>query len=316
MTAAETLTILRSRTRRLAKTIHPDGSISPWDEAKHFDIFEHPIADLEALALLLKRLEQRWDCAVVRGKPADPERTRGVRRLLAPDSETGDLPTLHEAPRRWVALDVDGVPRPDSIDPADLPGCAVVVISCLPSEFRPGAFVVQATAGHGTKRGIRLRLWCWLSRPVAGPELKFWLRSAPVDPRVFIANQVVYTAAPVFVRGARDPLPSRSAAVSGCAAVLVPPPARLKPRNRTLAPDRQGPGNNISALLRLVETAAIGNRSNLLYWAARRVTEKAGIDRAAAAHELEQAAVAAGLSPKEAAGTVRSALRHGGRHGL
>jgi hypothetical protein len=312
MTAAESVTILRSRGRRLAKTIHADGSITPWDEAKIFDLIEVPIADLAALERLLRRLERRPDCCVVRGKPADPERVCGVRRLLTPDRETGDQPTLVEVPRRWVPLDIDHLALPDWIEQADLLGCAVVVIRKLAVEFQKAAFVVQATASHGLKPGIRVRLWCWLSRAVTGAELKYWLRKAPVDARVFGANQVIYTSSPVFRRGAFDPLPIRLDLVPGDETVPVPPPARLKPRKRPVPPSDRERRGDISGLIHFVQNAGIGNRSNALYWAGCRITENPDIDRSAAAHDLERAAIIAGLSVNEAAATVRSACRRGG----
>jgi hypothetical protein len=78
----------------------------------------------------------------------------------------------------------------------------------LPPEFHDAQCIAQATAGHGYKPGLRLRLWYWLNRPVSGVELKRWLTPAPVDPALFGAAQVIYTAAPVFI-GLQDPLPTR-----------------------------------------------------------------------------------------------------------
>jgi hypothetical protein len=170
---SETITILRAHGRRLAKLIRADGSIEDYDSARTFDLFEVQVADLVSLQRLLERLERRQDCCVVRGAIADSARVKGVRRLLYTDPETGDEPTLHEVPRRWVALDFDHLLRPDWIAPADLLGCACVAIRTLPGEFQNAAFVVQATASHGLKPGIRLRLWCWLTRPVSGAELKY-----------------------------------------------------------------------------------------------------------------------------------------------
>jgi hypothetical protein len=316
MTAAETVTILRTRGRCLAKTIAANGTITGYDEVKTVDIFEQPIADLEALRRLLRKLEQRWDCCIVRGKAADPERCRGVRRLLYADRETGDLPTLVEVPRRWVALDFDNLDRPDWIEPTDLLGCAVVAIRTLPASFQQARFIVQATASHGLKPGIRLRLWAWLARPVTGSELKYWLRAAPVDKAVFGPAQVIYTARPRFLAGALDPLSSRLDIIPGREAVSVPRAKRLKPPERPTKPTEAAANHNIAGLIRTVENATKeDNRNKALYWAACRVAESPDIDRAAAAADLEQAAIRAGLSAKEAAATVRSGLRHqGGAH--
>jgi hypothetical protein len=313
---AGSVTILRARGRRLAKTIHPDGTIDQYDYVRTVDLIEHPIADLAALEKLLRLLERRRDCSIVRGKPVDPNSVKAVRRLLYPDRETGEPPTLAEVPRRWVSLDFDGLSKPDWVDPVDLLGCACVAIRTLPIEFRQATLIVQATACHGLKPGIRIRLWAWLSRPVLGEELKYWFRSAPVDRAIFGAAQVIYTAAPVFLPGSFDPLPTRIDTIPGHETVPVPAPARLKPVNPPRLPPESQVHGNISGLIRTVETATKEqNRNNALYWAACRVAENPDINHHAAARDLVRAAIHAGLSEKEAAATVRSGLRHGGRHG-
>jgi hypothetical protein len=74
--------------RRLCKTIGTNGAVLPCDPARRFDLHAVPVADLAALAELLRRLLWRADCALVRGAVADAACTRGVRRLLHPDPET------------------------------------------------------------------------------------------------------------------------------------------------------------------------------------------------------------------------------------
>jgi len=306
---SETITVLRACGRRLAKVVRSTGSFESYDRARTVDLTAVGIDGVDSLEALLCRLERRRDCCVVRGAIADRMRTRGVRRLLHRDPATGDEPTLREAPQRWAALDFDSLLQPDWIQSTDLPGCACVAIATLPNEFRRVRFIVQATAGHVLKPGIHLRLWCWLSRPTTGAELKYWLRSAPVDRSIFGAAQVIYTAAPVFLPGSFDPLPTRRDVVPGEAAVIVP--ARLRPpKPRETRGDRgNGDSIDIDRLVRFVAGAAVGNRNSALYWAACRAAENGGTERAAAL--LEEAAVCAGLPTAEAAATVRSGLRHG-----
>jgi hypothetical protein len=179
--------------------------------------------------------------------------------------------------------------------------------------------VVQATAGHGLKPGLRLRLWYWLDRPVCGSALKRWLQHAPIDHSVFGTAQVIYTAAPLFLPGAFDPLPTRIAAIPGALSVMVPPPLILQPSrrpkkvfNNTCGADRSD--RAIEGLVRSVAQASDGNRNSMLYWASRCMAEKIAlhaIDQETARARLEEAAQAAGLPPCEAATTVRSGLRHG-----
>lgn len=236
MNPPDTMTVIRSRGRRLAKLIHPDGTIENYDDAKHFDLFPVPVSDLAALHRLLRNLLYRPDCAVVRGDIANRDRVRHVRRLLYPDKKSGDQPTLREASRQWVALDLEGVERPLGTPPADLAGCAATAIERLPDAFRGAHCIVQASASHGIKSDIRLRLWFWLSRATSGTELKRWLRGTPADPCIFGAAQVTYTAAPVCAADAVDPLPVRMAVLAGTTSVPVPPPNALAAPPRAAAP--------------------------------------------------------------------------------
>jgi hypothetical protein len=311
VTSTDTVTILRSRGRRLAKTIHSDGTIEQYDRAKTFDLIEMPLAGLDALERLLRRLEHRGDCCAVRGAVADLTRTKRARRLLYRDRD--DEPTLRDVPRQWLALDFDGLPNPGWIDPADLLGCACVGIRTLPNQFHRARFIVQATASHGLKPGIRIRLWSWLSRPTSGSELKVWLRSTPVDRSVFGPAQVIYTAAPIFLPGTFDPLTMRLDIIPGNEEVVVPTADRIEPHRRESdVRESKGYRDDVSGLVRAVAAAPAGKRNALLYWAACRVSENSDVDQERAGAFLEEAAMRAGLTEPEAAATVRSALRHRG----
>ena len=195
----DTIIILRSRGRRLAKLIRADGTTQNYDDAETFDLFAQPLRDIWTRSRpCLPDCSAEFDCMVVRGAIVDPARTSGVRRIVHPDHETGELPTLCEFPRRWLALDVDGLPIPAGIDARDLPACAAAARAALPPAFHAARAVVTASASHGIKPGLRLRYWCWCDRAVSGPELRRWLRGAPVDKSVFLPAQPIYTAAPVF----------------------------------------------------------------------------------------------------------------------
>jgi len=225
MTAAtiETLTVLRARGRRLAKRLHPNGHADGYNSPKHLDGFTVAVPDLAALLKLLQRLLPRPDCCVIRGELLAGERAEGVRRLLHLDRKTGDQPTIRDVPRRWLALDIEGVLLPHDVQPSDLSGCAAVALATFPPTFHGAACVVQASASHGLRPDLRLRVWAWLDRPTWGYELKRWLRDTPADPSVFGAAQPIYTAAPVLAPGMSDPLPERLLSLSGRARVVVPP---------------------------------------------------------------------------------------------
>jgi hypothetical protein len=230
MTAADTITVLRARGRRLAKLVRPSGLIEDYDQVRTVDLFDRQLEGLAELAGLLRALEDRPDCCIVRGAILDRHRVRGVRRLRYDDPETGDKATLHEVPHCWAALDIDKLERPAEVAADDVAGAGEVAIAALPAPFRSAAAIVQATASAGFKPGLRLRLWFWLARPVDGAELKYWLRAAPVDPACFRPAQVIYTAAPMFEAGAADPLAGgRTVQRSGAELVPVPAPHQLKP---------------------------------------------------------------------------------------
>jgi hypothetical protein len=314
----DTITVIRARGRRLSKLIDATGSVENYDAARTFDISEVPVVDLPALERLLWQLLRRSDCAIVRGGIANPIRIRGVRRLLYPDPDTGDAPTLRDVPRRWLALDFDRLSRPDQIAPQDLVACARVATETLPDAFREVQSIVQATARHGIAPGIRLRLWYWLDRLTTGAELKRWLRGAPIDTSVFGAAQVIYTAAPLFLPGACDPLLRRLAVMPGVLAeVTVPSTAALAPPPlHTDARISGGVSNDraLAGVVRAIANARFGERNRILYWAACRLAEHVRarlLDDTTALAILCEAARYAGLPPAEASHTALSGLRRG-----
>jgi hypothetical protein len=237
--SGDTITILRAR-RRLAKLWKADGTSEGYEDAKHYDMHSAPVESLDALHRILVELLHRPDCGVVRGAILDPARTQAVRRLVHPDPETGDQPTLQDAAHHWLALDVDGVPLPAEVNPLDLAACARAVLPMLPEPVRDAELIVQATGSHAMKPGARLRLWGWCDRALTGSELKRWFSSAPVDASLFRPAQINYTAAPVFAEGATDPLPERLVRLPGTvpliqapsATTLTPPPKQQEPAPR------------------------------------------------------------------------------------
>ena len=177
---------------------------------------------------------------------------------------------------------------------------------------------MQATASHGLKPGVRLRLWYWLDRPVCGNELKYGLREAPGDPAILGAAQAIYTAAPLFLPGAFDPLLARIEMIPGDQVVMVPPPDLVKPSRPCADRLTRERGDRderaLAGLIRSVARAANGTRNSMLYWASRRIAHRVAmhaIDPEKVRALLEEAALQAGLSANEAAATVRSGLRHG-----
>jgi hypothetical protein len=322
------LTIVEAHGAILAKRWLPDGTCQQYDRARTVSLHAQPVADLAALADMLHVWLRAPRFCIVRAEPIDSTRTVRVRRLLHPCPVTGEAPTLREVARRWVAIDVDSVPVPSGTDLRDLAACARAVLPCLPHAFRDAACIVNATASHGIKPGVRLRLWFWLSRPTTGAELLEWFKASPVDPVTFRAAQPIYTAAPLFP-GATDPLTSRMAMLAGVRdvvpvpAVLIPPrpavPAPSKPIGLGLprTASRDGGAMRFAALLRVVREAVEGERHPKLLWAslkAHELVKDGTVNEASARDALVQAAMdAGGVDLRSAQKTAEYGLKHGPR---
>lgn len=203
------------------------------------------------------------------------------RRLSHADRDTGEAATLREVPRLWLSLDVERLMPPPGLQFTDLHGCGAFARAQLPLEFRSARCIVVATASHGVKPDIRLRIWFWLDRPLCGAEVKRWLRICNfVDPCIFQPAQPTYTAGPIFLPPLSDPLPVRLVELPGTESVPVPPPEALAPPPRpspsavrSSVPNRRYAFAALRNAVGRIATAAEGKRHQAL------VREAAGIGR-------------------------------------
>ncbi len=312
------VTVVRARGRRLCKVVRPDGEVVDYDRVKLVDLEPVDIPGLHALHELLLRLSTRRDCCIVRGAVANPSRVRGVRRLLHDDPAAGDLATLCDVRRRWIALDLDDAPLPPGTDPADLAACTRAVLARLPAPFRRAAVISAATARHGLQPGGRLRMLFWCDRPLSGAECGRWLAAAPVDHSVFSAAQPIYCANPLFI-GRPDHLPRRVIMLDGEPMVEAPPVAALAPPSRPsklqLPRSERGALGRLAALIRAVRGAAEGQRHRVLFWGACRAGELVAggaISPGAAAAALVQGAMdGGGRDRRKAEATARDGIARG-----
>ena len=316
---SDTITILLARRKRLAKLIAADGQIVPYDHAYRYDAHTRPVSSLFDLFDVLTDLVNRPDRCVVRGELVAG--ATNIRRLLHRDEETGDDPTLRDIPRRWLATDHDGVPRPESIPPHDLLGCAGAVIERLPVPFRRASCVVQATGSHGIKPGCRIRLWHWCSRPMSGAELKRWLPCT--DTSVFRAHQPIYTSCPIFAPGLADHLPQRITLYHGDELLQCPSEADLAPPKNVIVSelpsaykDGAAPRKAIQTSLDKLRNAKDGERHEILCKASFTLGGLLGADLGESDAErlLLDAVKAAGgnaVVESNAKATIKSCLKAG-----
>ncbi len=320
---SDTITILQSRGRRLAKLVQADGTIVGYDEARSFTSIEHDVENLDDLHRVLTWLASRPDRCIVRAALINPTITGPIRRLLYADRETGDHPTLYEVPRFWIATDWDALDKPDDCDVADLNACGRVALARLPEEFHGAATVASATASHGIKPGIRVRLWHWLNRAITRAEINQWIGTiAGLDDCIFRPAQITYTAAPVFESGI-DPLPARTTIIPGeprvavpAAATLAPPPPVRQPAPLPAPGDANASRYAFGALRNAtarIAMAGVGSRHAAIIAEARglaRFTTAGLLDAATVRRALADAAAAAGKPQGEADLAIDWAAAH------
>jgi hypothetical protein len=224
--------------------------------------------------------------------------------------------------RFWLATDWDGLDKPDGLDLTDLAACGRVALARLPEAFHNTAAIVSATASHGIKLGIRVRLWHWLNRAITGAEIARWLGHIDgLDASIFRPAQIIYTAAPVFESGT-DPLPARTVLIPGEPRVAVPSAATLAPPTPCPAAPMPKAGDvrastYASTALRNAATriamAGVGNRHQALIREARslaRFTEAGLLPASTVRETLERAAQAAGKPEGEASAIAAWAMSH------
>jgi hypothetical protein len=200
------------------KTICANGKEIPYGKPKFF-YFKYceidSLEDFEKLVLTWLTTEpQRF---IIRGQllPGLDPGLRHYRRILGRHRQPASIEC---PPRRWIALDLDGVEVPDGYGAPDKLAEAGYFIrdKKLPPEFRGVRCIAAATASTGRKGpGIaRLRLFFVLSRPEENDALYSWADNLSIarpdlrlDPTVMRAMQPIYTARPIF-DGCSDPVPA------------------------------------------------------------------------------------------------------------
>jgi hypothetical protein len=200
------------------KTICADGKLVPFDKPKFFYFRYCEIELLEDFAkVVLEWLSDKPRMFIIRGQllPGLKPTKRYYRRIL---SRKGEPATIECPPRRWIALDLDGIEVPNEWGAPDKLAEAGYFIrdNKLPSYFRGVRCIAAATASTGRKGPsiARLRLFFVLAHPADNDALYSWADNLSIarpdlrlDPTVMRAMQPIYTARPIF-DGCSDPIPA------------------------------------------------------------------------------------------------------------
>jgi len=219
---SDLISVLRHSTHLLAKVWRPDGTISDYDSPKYLTVKRREVANIHELSGLLRELEDKPNCCIIRGVPApldvqairdgDDFKPGMVRRSL----EYFDDQALHT-----ILVDIDKF-EPLTVDPLADPLGAIdeFVFTMLPDEFKGASFHWQLSNsfGHPTKQGeLRAHLWFWLATPATSAELTAWAKVVEFkgDVSLFRTVQVHYTSNPVMGAGVEDTVPCRSGFVQG-----------------------------------------------------------------------------------------------------
>jgi putative DNA primase/helicase len=114
-------------------------------------------------------------------------------------------------------LDIDDWRPPPELDPMWEPVACIdaFIAAWLPEAFHGASYHWQLSASAGTAAAegvLKAHVWLWLSTPHTCATLRAWAKDQclPIDPAVFHPTQLHYTAAPLFVDGALDPVLVRS----------------------------------------------------------------------------------------------------------
>lgn len=190
-----------------------------YDAGRLFRVASTQVSCIRTLSEALNKVERcpRW--YVVRGEQVDP-RVKYVRRTYL-----GDSPGFRPADRRWVCLDIDGLP--DTGGGGDLLGEALAqAMDVLPPYLQDVSCWVQLSSSYGIKtpREVSIHLWFWLDRPACDFSLRAWAKTVNyVDPALYNPVQPHYTALPRF-DGSPDPVPARSTLYVGQTDTVTLPP--------------------------------------------------------------------------------------------
>jgi hypothetical protein len=239
------------------------SEVKPYDDPYLHEGVGLDVSTRERLLNTVVYLQNKPDMCVVFGALSDdalPIWARASMQRLKKDQidKRGRLhkATIIDVKKIWLAIDLDGLPLPLGVN--TLRQQAEYARTRLPPEFRNAWCIVVATGTYGIDpKGVHLRFFFWLDKPLSCKEKTRWLDKTPfIDPSIYKSeNQPIYTSAPTFLG---DPLLddpmfgiSRVITLDGDVCVVTPHAERLKtpPRPPYHAPLRGTPSGDGGVML-------------------------------------------------------------------
>ena len=210
----DVLTLLIATGRRQTKKIklveEPNGrkrlSVIAAERAKRFT---HERVTLDEKGLMLAALARRRDAFIVMGDPV-PDWEPGQRNARRSRQKADQSATLVETKKRWMPIDIDSVRTPLKGPAHDGHALATEMLERLGLEDVHALW--QLTGSHGIDGKTRLRLWVRLKEGATLRAMKAWASATieqheeALDLSIYRPAQPIYTASPVIVRGAADPI--------------------------------------------------------------------------------------------------------------
>ena len=303
----------------------------------HHTAREVSFETLDDIASALQQLRESPFEFIVRGDLTDHAQARlasgaKIRRLLREQSN-GDKPTLEDAPKSWVCLDIDDVKTPYNALERTADAIDWLIENHMPYLRGVGmVYKLSGSAGHPSKDpfGLRVHIYALLTEPRTCAQLRAWRRSLSgigCDPALFSANQIHYTADPITngigtrpaiittVQGDRLHIPKIDAPQKPVKRVLEP---RIEARiaSAIAAGAFASPADQSDAQRKLAQAVAIisqtsaGGRNQTLFKQAAQVYNHiaaGALNKHEADAQLRAAALSSGLDLGEIQGTLNSA---------
>ena len=218
------ITALVNRHKTLTKTVSMSAdrqySITPTDGAMWFEAAVIELPSAKQLIRKLVDLQSEPHAMLVRGGlRGGVDLSAPIRRRLhVQDEDPNEAPFLDQA-INWMMVDIDKLVLPPKIDLITSPEDAVkFAISQLPREFHNASVFwhLSSSAGVRSPGTISVHLNYWLHEPKTSYELREWAKALNsslgkklIDPALYNPVQPHYTADPIFIGDAIDPLKGR-----------------------------------------------------------------------------------------------------------